>query len=143
MSTTNEAAPKETLIHAAIYKPRGRRVYLLLRQDSSGNYRWHEVQEDSGEIEKPVSGQSLSEAMQNAYKAWRLNSFLPLQCGFRFTLPERDEIGRPAFFHEMIASYRSMTGGYFEPAANVMCIVQKASKEALDLWKRLEKENRL
>lgn len=46
-----------------------------------------------------------------------------LKCGTRFTLPERDEIGRPALLWEVRASLKSASGVYFDDEAGHFCRV--------------------
>ena len=66
-----------------------------------------------------------------------------MHCGFRYTLPERDEHGLNALFNQMVASYSSSNGVYFEQELGHPCIVQNASIQARLLWKKLKQANRL
>lgn len=80
--------------------------------------------------------QSKDEAMSIPRKTWKESSFRFLGCGFRYTLPERDEHGTPALFYQMVASYRSSNGVYFDDDLGNNCIVHNASLEALDLMEK-------
>lgn len=143
MTETNSTTKQETVVHAASIRPRGpEKTYLLLRSRSDGTFRWSiftpQHEEDTG-----VTAPSIAEAMQLAFAKWHDQGFRPLHCGMRFTLPERDEIGRNALFHEMVASYRTPTGNYMDTKISRPCIVNKASQEALDLWKTLAASQQL
>lgn len=134
---------KGRLIHAAMYldKHNGKK-YLLLRETAPHCYTWF-VDCDANEVETEVSAPSIAEALRKARRAWKFKSFQTVACGFRYTLPERDEHGINALFHQMAASYKTPNGVYFDEELGHNCFVQAASAEALDLWKRLESANRL
>jgi hypothetical protein len=133
----------EKLIHIGKYHPPHKGTkYLFLREKSSNDYRWYE-EEDSSEKETAVFGTSIEEAMRLAHKTWKNQAFRTVICGFRYTLPERDEHGINALFCQMAASYSSPNGVYFDEALGHNCFVQAASKEALDLWLKLKESNRL
>lgn len=119
--------------------------YLFLRQVQPRLLIWHE-QVDANkpkELETEVSGETVGEAMRNARKQWKNDAFRTVICGFRYTLPERDEHGCNALFHQMVASYNTPNGVYFDEEVGHNCIVNFASQEARDLWKILQKEKRL
>ena len=131
------------LIHVAEYIAPGigpRR--LLLRKENPNLFRWYE---ESGENEIPtdVESSTLEGAMRSAHKTWKHNAFRTIICGFRYTLPERDEHGMNALFHQMAASQKSYNGVYFDGDLGHNCFVQNASIEALNLLKKLEDSNRL
>lgn len=113
-------------------------IYCFLRKIEPYRYIW--FLEDSTHIEKetPIWGGTSEEAIAAAYKAWKIEFFNTLNCGFRYTLPERDEVGTNALFYQMVASYRSMTGVYFDEELHANCIVQFASQEARELSKRCD-----
>lgn len=133
----------QKLIHIAKYHPphKGGRT-LLLRQHSPHHYVWYE-EDGEQEVTTEVEGPSVEEAMREAHKTWRQHAFRTIICGFRYTLPERDEHGLNALFHQMVASQRSPSGVYFDEELGHNCLVQAASQEALALFKRLESANRL
>jgi hypothetical protein len=125
----NKTAP---VIHIAkIYKGKGRH-YLYLRKVESYHYVWYD-----GESPTSIFGGSVADALLSARKHWSLDSFETVNCGFRYSLPERDEHGINALFSEMAASYSSMNGVYFDPDLGYNCFVQNASLEARDLLKTL------
>lgn len=129
---------KNKLIHAARIMHKGFPRYLLLRQLESGTFMWFEEENETG-----VNGDSLSLALQQARKRWSQHSFRTLGCGFRYTLPERDEHGCNALFHQMISSYSSPNGIYFDEELGNNCFINFASVEARDLWNTLKSEGRL
>lgn len=132
------------LIHIARFFPSdGKWHYLFLRTTAQGHFTWYEEDEEQGEAETPVSGTTVEEALRLAAKYWRPQSFCTVICGFRYTLPERDEHGINALFHQMVASYSSMNGVYYDEELGNNCFVQSASTESYDLWQRLKKQNRL
>lgn len=87
-----------------------------------------------------VEAPHVEEAIRLAVKKWKLNL---VNCGFRYMLPERDEHGINALFHQMGASYESMNGVYFEEELGYNCIVQNASDEARQLWRELKAAGKL
>lgn len=114
-------------------------TYLFLRQLEPYRFVWFQENPTGAETETDSWGGSAEEAILDARKLWKANHFRLLECGFRYTLPERDEIGMNALFHQMASSYSSMNGIYFDEDLGSNCIVQNASLEARDLWKRLSK----
>lgn len=134
------------LIHIAQFQPyhkgKGKRMYLFLRHDSPHRFTWYEEIE-GGEIATEVFASTVKEAMRLAHRFWKKDGFRTVICGFRYTLPERDEHGINAFFHQMVASYSHATGIYFDEELGHNCHVQNASHEALDLWRKLEQSQRL
>jgi len=94
------------------------------------------MEDNAGEQATTVSGETVEEAMRLAARHWQKDSFTTVICGFRYTLPERDEHGINALFHQMVASYSSMNGVYYDEELGNNCFVQNASDEAIRLWKR-------
>ncbi len=129
---------KNRLIHVGLYH-KGRKSYLYLREDDPCSFSWYQENGESTGLHGP----NIEEALRLAHKEWAPYSFRTLHCGFRYTLPERDEHGTNALFHQMIASYRSPQGIYFDDELGNNCFIDKASQEALDLWKKLEAEDKL
>lgn len=123
------------LIHVGLIIPFS---YLFLREKGKHEYAWFEVLANGEEMETEVKAPHIEEAIRLANRHFKEKSFRTLHCGFRYTLPERDEHGINALFHQMGASFESMTGVYFEEELGYNCIVQNASKEALDLWRKLK-----
>lgn len=116
---------QEVPTHVATIIPK---KILVLRQ-----LEWHVLTEKGKEEPTGVKGESIPEAIENGYREWRLNSFQPLLCGICYTLPERDEIGRPALFCEMARSQKSFNGNYFDEELGHECFVQFTPQEALDI----------
>ncbi len=117
-------------------------TYLLLRKESPDSYRWWNETETS-EIDTGVTGKTIEEAIRRASSHWKNQAFRTVICGFRYTLPERDEHGINALFHQMVASYGTPTGAYQDEELGHTCHVQFASDEALRIWKKLKQQNRL
>jgi hypothetical protein len=141
MTSTTQSAPK--LIHIArILAHTGIPRYIFLRKLESNRFTWFQEREET-EVEEIVSAQTVEEALRLASRFWKERSFRFLMCGFRYTLPERDEHGINALFHQMCASYSSMNGIYYDEELGNNCFVQNASNEALEIWKRLKDQKRL
>jgi hypothetical protein len=131
------------LVHVARIYTSGKWNYLYLRKNPHRHFTWHEEKNGLEEAEAPVSGSSVEEAMRLALKHWKNSAFNTLICGFRYTLPERDEHGINALFHQMAASYSVSSGVYYDEELGNNCFVQSASEEALKLFQRLKVQNRL
>ena len=138
-----EKSPNAKLIHAAcIFAPDGTNHFLFLRKKSADHFCWYEEQNDT-EKETEVSGPTIEEALRLAARYRKRHSFRTVICGFRYTLPERDEHGINALFHQMAGSYSSMNGVYYDDELGNNCFVQNASNEAYQLWQRLKTQKRL
>lgn len=141
MNQAQNASPPFTpkLIHVAhIHVQSKGKLYLFLRQMESYRYIWFCEEQPGIEIETTIWGGTADQALHAAYQTWQTAHIFPLNCGFRYTLPERDEVGCNALFHQMAASYSSSSGVYFDEELSSNCIVQFASTEARDLLKRLQ-----
>lgn len=148
MMRANEVKEMENKLTKIIHTARilgegGRVIYLLLRQTGDQSYRWFEFQGDKPEIETVIESPTVEEAFLLARKHWRTRSFRMVNCGFRYTLPERDEHGLNALFHQMVASYSASNGVYFDTDLGNNCIVNFASDEARNLWKTFKQANKL
>ena len=139
MSTSIENKPTRKIIHVGAL---GNGSYLLLRKEGPHEFRWW-IDEGNVEKETPVSGTTVEQALRSAHMHWKNQSFRTLICGFRYTLPERDEHGMNALFHQMVASYSNPTGIYQDEELGHNCHVQFASDEAIRYWKQLKTQNRL
>lgn len=126
------------LIHAARIFTKGKWNYLFLRKNGEGHFAWYEEIEPHKEVETPVAAKTIEEALRLAPKQWKNHSFNTLICGFRYTLPERDEHGINALFYQMAASYSSSNGIYYDEELGNNCFVQNTSEEALQLWQRMK-----
>jgi hypothetical protein len=132
------------IIHAAcILNEKERKTdYLFLRKKTESCYTWFYYKNSEEETETLCQQESVSLAIYHGYQFWKLESFRTLNCGFRYTLPARDLVGSNALFHQMAASYNSPNGYYFDPEVGFLCLVEHASMEALDLWRKIrDKEN--
>lgn len=120
-------------------------LYLFLRQKSAEQFVWYveSSPRNAQEIETEVSGLTVSQALHKARYHWRDDSFRTVNCGFRYSLPERDEHGCNALFHQMVSSCSSSNGIYFDEDLGHNCIIHFASQEAWILWQTLKNANRL
>lgn len=138
MTSTTPKVEQPLIIHAGkIILPGKGSVIVLLRKLAPEEYRWFEYFNDE-ETPTNVAGINKEEAIQNARKAWVLSNFCTLNCGFKYTLPERDEHGMNALFYQMKASLQSFNGIYFDEEMGHNCFVQNASQEARDLMLKLK-----
>jgi hypothetical protein len=140
MTSTTSEPQIGKLIHVACIFIQGRWRHLFLRKATEEHFTWYQELQPETEEETPVSGHTIEEALRLAARHWKEQSFRMLHCGFRYTLPERDEHGINALFHQMIASYSSSNGIYYDEELGNNCFVQNASDEAYQLWKRLSKK---
>ena len=139
---TEEPKPLK-IIHAGRIQESKKVHYLLLKRKDTHHYVWFEETPEGNEQETAVLGATIEEAIKKASQHWKAKSFRLLNCGFRYTLPERDEHGYNAFFHQMAASYATPTGVYFDEEAGNNCFVNFASQEARDLLHLLKSKKRL
>ena len=138
----NQFKPK--LIHVACIQVQNQgKKYLLLRQIEPFRYIWFLEDQPGVETETAIWGGTWEEALLAAYKTWWTDYFKTLNCGFRYTLPERDEVGTNALFHQMVSSYSSSSGVYFDEELGSNCIVQFASIEARNFWTRLQQTSQI
>lgn len=135
--TSSNPPQSPKLIHAARIQRGWKVIYLFLRQIEPQRFAWFEERSDGNEVETDLAANNVEEALRIAHMRWKNEAYRNVNCGYRFTLPERDEHGQNALFHEMVASYASMNGQYFDPEVGHTCIVHNASQEARDLQKRL------
>jgi hypothetical protein len=131
---------KNKLIHVACIKEKGRgSIYLFLRQVDLGEYMWFKPDQNGAESKTDVHSHSIEEALRLGAKHWKKDNFRMINCGFRYTLPERDEHGTNALFYQMKDSYLSMNGIYFDEELKTNCIVHNASIESRDLLIQIQK----
>ena len=124
-----------TVIHVAAIYPN---QYLFLKKADDSLYQWFKPNLVLDEEEKTlVVGSTVSRALAEGYKAWQESYFRLLHCGFRYSLPERDEVGSNALFWQMALSYNSPNGRYFDEEVGHLCYVDFASQEALGIWRKI------
>ncbi len=131
--TTNESKLKD-LIHIGKVDRR----YRFLRRLAPQHFGWFQQEPDGSEIALNVTALSIEEALRLANRVWRLEGFQMMNCGFRYTLPERDEHGSNALFYQMVASLQSPNGVYFDDELGGNCIVHFASLESRTLMQQLK-----
>jgi len=144
MTATDQNKKTKRLIHVGIIEEKkGKLKYLFLREINPNLFQWSKNDVSKLEIETDVFGITIEEAISKANSSFKDQSFRSLNCGFRYTLPERDEHGINAYFFQMNASYASSNGVYFDEILGNNCFVQFASIDALKLRDLLKQENRL
>lgn len=127
------------LIHIAFtFEQQKGWLTLYLRKVNDVEYRWFRQESGSEEVATDIAADTPREAIRLARRDWKPYAFRTLMCGYRFTLPERDEIGSDALFHHMVASYSVSNGVYFDEELGHQCIVREISQQAHDLWKKLK-----
>lgn len=129
-----DTAPISYLIHVAFINPG--KTLLFLRKLGAESYTWTLLRKEGNEEETGITGTTIEEAIAKARRKWKDQAFRTLNCGFRYTLPERDEHGINALFHQMALSYKSSNGVYFDEDLGHDCFVNFASTEAKELLKR-------
>ena len=113
-------------------------ITTFLRKVDPHTFSWF-IADITTKNETPtaVSADNIEEAIRLGNRTWKIDNFRTLNCGFRYTLPERDEHGTNALFHQMVASYTSPNGVYYDQELGANCIVHNASIEARTLWNTL------
>jgi hypothetical protein len=139
MSTSTESKPQRKIMHAGRLQDG---TYLLLRKEGPDCFTWW-MDNGTSEQETGVTAKTVEEAIRMAHNKWKNQAFRTVICGFRYTLPDRDEHGMNALFHQMVSSYSNSMGTYHDEDLGHTCHVQAASGEALRLWKKLKQQNRL
>jgi hypothetical protein len=138
------AEKKGKLIHLArISDPKQGVIYVLLRESDPGRFVWFKEYPAGQESETSIFASIPQEAIRQARTTWTSQFFDTVKCGFRYLLPERDEHGYNALFHQMVASYSAINGVYFDEEFGCNCIVHFASAEARSLWRRLQSNGQL
>lgn len=125
------------LIHIAKIIQDGGWRMIFLRKVNPRQFTWFTT---TGEQEKEtsVTADNIEEALRLAAHTWKEDAFTTFNCGFRYTLPERDEHGLNALFWQMAASYSSSSGVYYDEELGCNCIVHNAPSESRNLWKQLK-----
>lgn len=132
------------LIHVGIiHSDKGLPEFLFLRAISQEKFVWFKESCGGQEIETSVSAESAEEAIRLAWKEWKNAFFSTLNCGYCFTLPERDEHGNDALWKQMVSSLNSFNGIYYDEDRGHNCIVHQIPLKARDLYQKLKSENRL
>lgn len=122
-------------IHAAAIR---QKEYLFLRKVQDNLFQWFLVTPSfQKEEETAFIAETLPLALSQGGKVWKEDSFRLLHCGFRYNLPDRDLVGVNALFWQMVKSYNSFNGHYFDEEVGHMCYVDFASQEALELWRKI------
>jgi hypothetical protein len=109
---------------------------LLLKEDSPSRFVWVK-----GKEETSTEAPSYEEAVRLGWKT--ISGFSPLLCGYKFTLPERDEHGNNATFSDMVQSLNSSNGIYFDKDLGHNCIVHQIPQKSRLLYEKLKNEGLL
>lgn len=130
------------LLHVAMIHTSSGLKYLFLRRLDKDHLAWF-LEDERGELKTSLEARSLDDAMRIARKAWKNDSFNTIGCGYKFTLPERDEHGNNAFWRDMCLSLNSFNGVYYDEELGHNCIVNQIPLNSRLLYEKLKKENRL
>jgi hypothetical protein len=79
---------------------------------------------------------TLESAMKWGWK--NIEGFIPLNCGYKFVLPERDEHGKEAFFIDAVRSLNSMNGIFFDETLGHNVIVHQIPEKTKILARTLK-----
>ncbi len=122
-------------LHVATIEPK---QYLFLFQTAENCFQWF-LTDPNFQKKRPLTdgAPTLPLAIRQGFKRWEGDFFSLLRCGFRYTLPVRDEVGCNALFHQMAESYSSSNGRYLDAELGHHCYVDFASDEALALWRKI------
>jgi hypothetical protein len=101
---------------------------LYLRKVEPKLFKWFQEETDTG-----IQSDLVTEAIRLAQEKWK--SFKLLNCGYVYTLPERDEHGNNALFSQMAKSLDSGNGIYFDEDLGHNCIVQQIPLETARLYR--------
>jgi hypothetical protein len=131
------------LIHVACFDGEsGKQEWLFMRRLEPKKYAWF-WEKESGEAPTGIEASDTEEALRLARREWKEKAFTPLACGYRFTLPERDEHGNNALFYQMVKSLASPSGVYFDDEYGYNAIVHQIPLKAKEVYEKLKQENRL
>ncbi len=108
--------------------------FLYLKKLSEDRYGWFHEGSDARSPE--VVGVNIEEAIRLAKQHWKKDSFYLLPCGYRFTLPERDEHGMNALFCQAVKSLHSINGIYYDEDLGHNCIVNQIPLETQALIRK-------
>lgn len=145
MTSKIDNRPKKLIHIARILGNDGKWQYLYLWKMDERQYFWAlQDKQDFGPVsdwqvislQALITAQTIEEALRIASNKWQSDYFCTLNCGFRYTLPERDEHGINALFHQMAASYSSSNGIYYDEELGNNCFVQNASEEAIEFLRQ-------
>lgn len=108
--------------------------FIFLKKISEDQYGW--FHEASDEKRPEVVGVTIEEAIRLAKQHWKKDAFYLLPCGYRFTLPERDEHGMNALFCQAVKSFNSINGIYYDEDLGHNCIVNQIPLETQALIRK-------
>ena len=129
------------LMHIGVIRDVGGSHLLFLREVDR---KYHWFLEKRGEEEKTALGaDKMEEAIQLAYREWGRLEFRFLGCGYRFTLPERDEHGDPASFYQMVKALQSSSYTYMDEDLGHLCVIKQIPSFARELYHRLSESKQL
>lgn len=106
---------------------------LYLRKVEPKLFKWFQEDTDTG-----VQSDRVTDAIRLASGKWQSKGFKLLNCGYVYTLPERDEHGNNALFSQMAKSLDSGNGVYFDEDLGHNCIVQQIPLETARLYRSLK-----
>lgn len=104
---------------------------VLLKNPEKEQFCWFVL--DGQELHNlSCCAESIGKACANARRDLALYQFKTINCGHIYDLMQRDEIGTPALFSQMIKSQASSNGKYFDTQRDQNVIIENISDEALE-----------
>lgn len=131
----SEIFPEENL---SLWSQEARIWHLVLRKESEFFHWFIYNTENKNLIATSCKGPNIGQTCHLARLRWARWGFRTLHCGTLFILPERDEIGSPALFHEMVQSLSNSSGAVFDPNRGYSYRVDQISEEAIRFYKEIK-----
>lgn len=131
----SEIFPEENL---SLWPQEAKNWHLVLCKESE-SFQWFIYNiEDKTLVETSCKGPNIGQTCHLARLKWARWGFRTFRCGTLFTLPERDEIGSPALFHEMVQSLSNSSGVVFDSNRGYSYRVDQISEEAIRFYKTIK-----
>jgi len=108
----------------------GAATLFLYKEENA--FRWFKAN-----TSLPLAAKTISQAVYQARRSFRLSAFRLLDCGKLFTLPERDEHGAFANFFEFSQAMAAPNYTYFDKERGHLCQVKEFSQEAVLVYNKL------
>lgn len=109
-----------------IHKALANNNWIDLIEFEPGRYGWF-----VGDRFLDIEASTISQAIQMARRDFI--DFKPISAGYKYTLPERDEHGKEAYYCDAVKSLASPNGIYFDEKAGHNAIVHLIPQKTIDL----------
>lgn len=93
---------------------------ITLQELTPGLFDWFDQDKSLN-----LSSSSIEEAFKKGRKELKARGFSPIHCGYKFTLPERDEHGKEALYIDMMKSLASPNGIFFDETMGHNAVVHQ------------------